>query len=94
MNKTRILIALQLILLFTTGATTLGQTRTIGLFVNDTANVYKGYTLFAPKQNTMTYLINNEGLIMNKWTASKYPPGQSVYLLENGNLLRACMTKG
>ena len=42
----------------------------------------------------MTYLINNEGRIVNQWTASKYPPGQSVYLLENGHLLRACMTKG
>lgn len=70
------------------------QTKTVGLFLNDTANVYKGYTLFAPKQNTMTYLINNEGRVVHKWTASKYPPGQSVYLLENGNLLRSCMTKG
>jgi hypothetical protein len=70
------------------------QTRTVGLFLNDTANVYKGYTLFAPKQYTATYLINNEGRMVHKWTASQYPPGQSVYLLENGNLLRTCMTKG
>jgi formylglycine-generating enzyme required for sulfatase activity len=40
----------------------------------------------------MTYLINNEGRIINEWNASTYPPGQSVYLLENGNLLRTCMT--
>lgn len=71
-----------------------GQTRTVGLFVNDTANVYKGYTLFAPKQYTSTYLINNEGRLMHQWKASKYPPGQSVYLLENGHLLRTCMTAG
>ncbi len=71
-----------------------GQTRTIGVIINDTARAFKGYTLFAPKQNTMTYLINNEGRIINKWTASKYPPGQSVYLLENGNILRTCMTQG
>ncbi|MFZ4621615.1 MAG: aryl-sulfate sulfotransferase [Bacteroidota bacterium] len=71
-----------------------GQTRTVGLFLNDTSKVFKGYTLFAPKQNTMTYLINNEGRIVHQWTASKFPPGQSVYLLENGNLLRTCMTKG
>jgi hypothetical protein len=68
--------------------------RTVGLMVNNTAKAYNGYTLFAPKQNTMTYLINNEGRIMHKWTKSTYPPGQSVYLLENGNLLRACMTTG
>jgi hypothetical protein len=72
----------------------MGQTRTVGLVENDTARVFKGYTLFAPKQNTMTYLINNEGRIVNQWTASKYPPGQSVYLLEDGHLLRSCMTPG
>ncbi len=77
-----------------TGNTTYTGTRTVGLMVNNTSKVFDGYTLFAPKQNTMTYLINNEGRIINLWTASKYPPGQSVYLLENGNLLRSCMTKG
>jgi PKD repeat protein len=70
-----------------------GSTRTIGLMVN-AAGVSDGYVLFAPKQHTSTYLIDNEGRIINQWTASKYPPGQSVYLLENGHLLRACMTKG
>jgi hypothetical protein len=69
-------------------------TRTVGLFVNNTAKAYDGYLLFAPKQYTSTYLINNEGRLIHKWSASKYPPGQSVYLLENGNILRSCMTKG
>jgi hypothetical protein len=68
--------------------------RTVGLFVNNTSKAYDGYLLFAPKQYTSTYLINNEGRVVHKWSASKYPPGQSVYLLENGNLLRSCMTKG
>jgi hypothetical protein len=77
----------------TTGDTYTGV-RTVGLFVNNTAKVYNGYTLFAPKQNTMTYLINNEGRIIHQWTKSAYPPGQSVYLLENGHLLRSCMTPG
>lgn len=67
--------------------------RTIGLMLNDN-RAFDGYLLFAPKQNTMTYLIDNEGRIVNQWTASKYAPGQSVYLLENGHLLRSCMTKG
>jgi hypothetical protein len=71
-----------------------GQTKTVGLFLNNTAKVFNGYTLFAPKQYTSTYLINNEGRIVHKWSASKYPPGQSVYLLENGHLLRCCMTLG
>ncbi len=73
--------------------TTFGQTRTMGVLINDTSLTYKGYTLFAPKQNTMTYLINNEGRKVHEWTKSTYPPGQAVYLLENGNLLRTCMTQ-
>jgi hypothetical protein len=62
--------------------------------MTNTTSAWEGYTLFAPKQNTMTYLINNEGRLLHQWTTSKYPPGQSVYLLENGHLLRTCMTKG
>ncbi|MCX6305824.1 MAG: SUMF1/EgtB/PvdO family nonheme iron enzyme [Bacteroidetes bacterium] len=71
-----------------------GQTRTIGLMVNDTIQAFSGYTLFAPKQNTMTYLINNEGRKVHAWTSCTHPPGQSVYLLENGDLLRTCMVQG
>ncbi|MFZ4522290.1 MAG: aryl-sulfate sulfotransferase [Bacteroidales bacterium] len=70
------------------------QNRTMGLFLNDTLNAYKGYTLFAPKHNTMTYLINNEGRKVHEWTGSGYAPGQSVYLLENGDILRTCMVQG
>ncbi len=58
--------------------------QTCGVFTNDsTANI--GYTLFS--NNEHTYLIDNCGLIVNEWV-SDYKPGESVYLLENGNLLR------
>ncbi|NVN94515.1 MAG: aryl-sulfate sulfotransferase [Bacteroidetes bacterium] len=70
------------------------QTQTMGVLINDTVNTFKGYTLFAPKQYTRTYLINNEGRKVHEWTASTYAPGQAVYLLENGHLLRTCMTQG
>lgn len=72
----------------------LGQTQTMGVFINDTTKVFDGYTLFSPKLNTMTYLIDNDGRIVNEWHTSIYDPGQAVYLLENGNLLRTCMTTG
>lgn len=81
-----------LVLISFHGLQAFSQTRTMGLFINDTANAFIGYTVFAPKQNTMTYLINNEGRKVHEWDASTYPPGQSVYLLENGNLMRTCMT--
>ncbi len=64
-------------------------TRTVGLMKN-TSKAFDGYTLFAPKQNKMIYLINNEGRVVHKWN-SAYSPGQSVYLLENGHLLHTCM---
>ena len=50
--------------------------------------MYDGYTLFAPNASNETYLIDNCGRVVNQWTSS-YNPGNSCYLLENGNLLRA-----
>ncbi len=70
------------------------QSQTMGVFINDTAKIFKGYTLFAPKQYTKTYLINNKGEKVHEWSASTYAPGQAVYLLENGHLLRTCMIQG
>ena len=46
----------------------------------------------APKHNTVTYLIDNQGRIVHQWK-SQYEPGQSAYLLPNGHLLRAAMLK-
>ncbi|VGO23401.1 aryl-sulfate sulfotransferase [Pontiella sulfatireligans] len=69
-----------------------GETkRQLGLIKN-TDKAFPGYTLFAPKHFTKTYLMDNNGMIVNEW-ASEYEPGQSVYLLENGNMLRCCLTK-
>ena len=45
------------------------------------------YTLFSPMQSTDTYLINDQGNTVHTWQ-SDYRPGLSVYLLENGELLR------
>ncbi len=61
--------------------------QTVGLFVND-AGVAPGYTLFSSLGSTETYLIDNNGQVVHSWT-SAYPPGNSMYLLENGDLLRA-----
>ena len=58
---------------------------TIGT-INNTENAYDGYALFTFQKET--YLINNCGQVINQWT-SLYNSGKSVYVLENGNLLRA-----
>ena len=70
-------------------APTVGQT--IGLYLN-TPKACPGYTLMAPKHNTITYLLDNSGKIVNSWK-SEYEPGQSAHLLPNGHLLRAGMLK-
>jgi hypothetical protein len=48
---------------------------------------FEGYTLFAPLMSTTTYLIDMDGNAVHTWEGDA-PPGQSVCLLENGNLLR------
>jgi len=72
----------------------LSQDRTIGLLYSDPAKLSDGYTLIAPKHYTATYLIDNAGCVINSWENSTYEPGQSVYVLEDGTLLRACFMKG
>ena len=65
--------------------------QTVGLFLN-TTNAFTGYTLFAPKHNTVTYLMDNQGQVVRQWK-SEYEPGQTAYLLPNGHLLRAGMLR-
>jgi hypothetical protein len=77
-------LILLILTVFVTDQTVAQQT--VGLFLNSAA-AYDGYTLFAPINSKTTYLINNCGEKVHSWT-SEYKPGQSVYLLENGVLLR------
>jgi len=49
---------------------------------------FDGYTLFQPMHSTSIYLVDMDGELVHRWE-TEYNPGQSVYMLENGNLLRA-----
>jgi Arylsulfotransferase (ASST) len=60
--------------------------QTVGLFIKKN-NIADGYVLFAPIMSDTTYLIDNDGNLINSWHSSSNP-ALSVYLLENGNLLR------
>lgn len=62
---------------------------TVGVIQN-TKKAQEGYTLFTAHTNT--YLINNNGEIVHQWK-SKYASAKSVYLLENGNLLRTAQVQ-
>jgi len=65
--------------------TTIKAQNTVGVIEN-TTDAFYGYTLFTVFKET--YLINNCGEVINQWT-SNYNDGKSVYLLEDGSLLRA-----
>ncbi len=64
----------------------LNAQQTVGLF-SQTPQSQDGYVLFAPITNTTTYLIDKCGKQVHAW-ASTRRPGQSVYLLSDGTLLR------
>lgn len=68
------------------------QSNKTGL-LRDKSGAFKGYTLFTPILSTTTYLIDMKGNVAHSWE-SKYPPGQAVCLLENGNLLRTATDRG
>jgi len=77
--KKNTLVLLLLLLNIVEGQNTVGTT-------SITEEAYDAFTLFTA--HTKSYLINNCGEIINEWN-SNFLPGNAVYLLENGNLLRA-----
>lgn len=70
-------------------ATVTAQTQTVGLFLNNSGKVQPGYTLLIPMHNGHTYLINNDGQIVNSWVDGNTEPGRMAHLLPNGHLLRS-----
>ncbi len=79
-------VVVSLLALASVAGSTRAREQTVGLFTYE-ADASEGYTLFAPLQSTTTYLIDNQGLIVNTWE-STHTPGASVYLNNNGTLLR------
>ena len=72
MLKIRWILVLIAGIVLVIGASTLTEGaagQTVGLFQND-PGAYNGYTLFAPNRSNVTYLINNDGEIVNTWTSA------------------------
>ncbi len=65
---------------------TVATAQTVGLTNYNPANL-DGYLLFAPLTSTTTYLVDKCGRAVHTWP-STYMPGQAVYLLDDGALLR------
>lgn len=60
--------------------------QTVGLFEHSEES-YNGYTLFTPVSSRITYLIDNCGYKVHEWQ-SDYRPALSVYLQEDGSIVR------
>jgi len=55
--------------------------------VQRTDRATDGFTLFAPLQSGTTYLVDAAGEVAHEWK-TEFGPGNAVYLLPSGNLLR------
>ncbi len=64
----------------------LAHAQTVGV-VDISPGHSEGYVLFAPIPSTTTYLIDKCGHQVHTWP-SAYRPGQAVYLLNDGSLMR------
>lgn len=59
-----------------------------GSVLVNTDDAFEGYTLFAPLASTETYLVDNDGRLINRWSSTG-SPGNSAYLQPSGNLVRS-----
>ena len=67
----------------------LGAQHTVGLISYDFDKTYDGYNLFYPHNQPHVFLLNNCGEIVNVWQDEPLiRPGNSVYLLEDGDLVK------
>jgi hypothetical protein len=64
-----------------------GPAQARGLRLNSD-KALQGYTLLSPLKDTKTYLLDMRGKVAHTWE-SDLPPGNSVYLRPNGNLVRS-----
>lgn len=65
--------------------------QTVGVFKHDESGTFDGLTLIAPLESTETYLVDEWGREVHRWS-SPYRAGLSAYLLPNGHLVRGAQT--
>jgi hypothetical protein len=85
------MVALAIILLLLAGPV-YSLEQTVGLFVYED-EAYEGYTMFSPFGSSNVYLIDMYGRVVHVWEC-EFPPGNSVYFLNDGTLLRAAKILG
>jgi len=65
----------------------LGEAQSKTIKQSSTTHIDEGQFIFAPTQSTTTYLVNADGSVNHSWPAEEYP-GESVYLLDDGSIMR------
>ena len=79
------------LLLFAGGVTA----QTVGLLSFDDSLATPGYNLFYPHNQGTTFLIDNCGRLVHTWTDSADArPGNTAFLMENGDLIKTKRTTG
>lgn len=67
----------------------LSAQNTVGFLSGVSDGVADGYNLFYPHNQSSTFLTDNCGRLVNVWEDDpEYSPGNAVYLMENGDLIR------
>lgn len=62
---------------------------TVGVIQQEMGATYEGYNLIFPHNQSDVYLLDNCGELVHQWEGEEGDrPGNSVYLLENGDLVR------
>ena len=62
-------------------------TQTLNRNYKTISNYIEGNILYSPIYSFSTYLIDRNGTILKNWTRNNYP-GESVYMADNGAILR------
>ena len=82
------LIKINILILFLSSLNIGSSQNTVGLLSYDINKAYDGYNLLYPHNQGNVYLLNNCGEIVHTWTDTIYKPGNTAYLLGNGDLIR------
>jgi hypothetical protein len=84
-SKKNLLLSIFLVCIFYSG----NAQNTIGLISYNADKTFEGYNLIFPHNQEKVFLLNNCGQIVHSWEDdAMYRPGNTVYLQENGNLVK------
>ena len=84
----RIFAISMIILLYGTCFIPLSNTQIVNQYYDQPQKTINGLILFGPIYSLKTYLIDKTGAIYHTWSSNNFP-GESVYWLDNGTILRA-----